>query len=50
MSPDLIEKIMSKYGSYSLQKIAYQRFKSDKTASRNHKADATIEYLHILEK
>ena len=28
----------------------YQRFKADKTENRNHKADSTIEYLHILEK
>jgi adenine-specific DNA-methyltransferase len=28
----------------------YQRFKADKTANRNHKANKTYEYLHILKK
>jgi adenine-specific DNA-methyltransferase len=50
MSPDLIQTIMKKYGKYSLRTTSYQRFKADKTESRNHKANSTIEYLHILEK
>lgn len=50
MSLDTVRGIMSKYGRYDLAEIDYQRFKADKTESRNHKADATIEYLHILEK
>ena len=41
---------MSKYGKYSLASKNYQRFKADKTENRNHKANQTIEYLHILEK
>jgi adenine-specific DNA-methyltransferase len=45
-----VEKIMRKYGRYSLATTQYQRFKADKTENRNHKADSTIEYLHILEK
>lgn len=50
MPPETIKNIMSKYGEYSLETKAYQRFKADKTENRNHKALATIEYLHILKK
>jgi len=50
MSEDEVKKIMTKYGSYDLQTKEYQRFKADKTQSRNHKANSTFEYLHILEK
>jgi adenine-specific DNA-methyltransferase len=41
---------MKKYGKYNLVKKDYQRFKADKTENRNHKANTTFEYLHILEK
>ncbi len=50
MPPEVIKTIMSKYGKYSLATKNYQRFKADKTENRKHKANATIEYLHILEK
>ena len=50
MTKNEVESIMSKYGKYSLKTTNYQRFKADKTESRNHKATSTIEYLHILEK
>ncbi|MDK9693904.1 MAG: DNA adenine methylase [Sulfurimonas sp.] len=50
MSEDEVESIMSKYGRYELKTKEYQRFKADKTQNRNHKADATFEYLHILQK
>jgi len=50
MSEDDVKNIMQKYGKYSLQKKEYQRFKADKTESRNHKANMTYEYLHILKK
>lgn len=50
MSEEDVKNIMSKYGSYDLQKKEYQRFKADKTENRNHKADSTFEYLHILVK
>ncbi len=50
MSVDNVRKIMSKYGKYDITEINYQRFKADKTESRNHKANSTKEYLHILEK
>ena len=50
MPPEVIQTIMSKYGKYSLATKNYQRFKADKTENRNHKANQTIEYLHILEK
>lgn len=48
MNAETVEKIMSKYGRYSLEKTDYQRFKAD--SNRFNKADSTIEYLHILEK
>ena len=50
MSVDQIRKTMSKYGKYDLVKIEYQRFKADKTENRNHKADSTKEYLHVIVK
>ena len=50
MTDNEVKNIMSSYGNYSLKTINYQRFKADKTASRNHKATSTVEYLHILEK
>jgi len=50
MSEKTIKNIMKKYGKYDLAKKEYQRFKADKTENRNHKANSTIEYLHILEK
>ena len=50
MSEDEVKTIMSKYGKYTLAQKEYQRFKADKTNARNHKADKTLEYLHILKK
>ncbi len=50
MSKEDIVKVMAKYGRYDLKVKKYQRFKADKTQNRRHKADATFEYLHILEK
>jgi adenine-specific DNA-methyltransferase len=50
MSVETIRKIMEKYGKYDLKTIDYQRFKADKNENRIHKADNTIEYLHLLEK
>jgi len=50
MSVADIRKTMQKYGKYDLAETDYQRFKADKTENRNHKANSTKEYLHILEK
>lgn len=50
MSEETVKSVMEKYGSYSLETTNYQRFKADKTENRNHKANATVEYLHILVK
>ena len=50
MSSEDIKSIMSKYGKYDLISTDYQRFRADKEQNRNHKTDATTEYLHILEK
>lgn len=50
MSENEIKSIMSKYGKYDLVTTDYRRFKADKEENRNHKANSTTEYLHILEK
>lgn len=50
MSEETTKKIMKKYGKYELERKEYQRFKADKTENRNHKANSTYEYLHVLEK
>lgn len=50
MSEDQVRSVMSKYGRYDLATTDYQRFRADKEGSRNHKANSTLEYLHILEK
>ncbi len=50
MSCAKIKDIMSAYGKYCLIEKKYQRFKADKTENRNHKADYTIEYLHVLKR
>ena len=50
MPLSVIKSIMSKYGEYSLVEKEYRRFKADKTGNRNHKANSTKEYLHILKK
>lgn len=47
---DTIRKIMEKYGYYDCVEKQYNRFRADKEESRKHKADKTIEYVHILEK
>ena len=48
MRKDDIETVMRKHGEYRLITKEYQRFKADKTENRNHMADKTYEYLHIL--
>jgi adenine-specific DNA-methyltransferase len=50
MNEETTKKIMEKYGQYRLEKKEYQRFKADKTENRNHIANNTFEYLHILVK
>jgi adenine-specific DNA-methyltransferase len=50
MSLEDIKSVMKKYGKYDFVAKKYQRFKADKTDSRNHKAESTYEYLHILKK
>ena len=50
LSENEIQELMKQYGNYNLKTVNYQRFKADKTQNRNHKATATVEYLHILEK
>jgi adenine-specific DNA-methyltransferase len=47
MPPDVIERMMSKHGKYDVATTEYRRFKSSVGV---HKANTTIEYLHILEK
>lgn len=50
MSISEIQSIMSKYGHYDIVSQDYQRFRADKEINRNHLANRTTEYLHILEK
>ncbi len=50
MSVDEIKDIMQKYGKYDLVSTKYQRFRADKKENRNHKANKTEEYLHVLVK
>ena len=47
MSPTFIKSMMSTYGRYDCVSTDYKRFKS---SSGIHKADQTIESIHILEK
>ena len=46
MSLEDIRSVMSSRWTYGVFEQTYQRYKADKTESRNHKKDSTIEYLH----
>lgn len=37
-------------GHYDMVSQEHHRFRADKEENRNHKADRTTEYMHILEK
>lgn len=50
MPLSVISSIMSRYGHYEMVSKDYHRFRADKKESRNHMADSTVEYLHILQK
>lgn len=50
MPAEIVKNTMKQFGKYDLVSTKYQRFKADKTENRNHKANHTTEYLHILEK
>ncbi|MBG8581776.1 DNA methyltransferase [Neisseria meningitidis] len=50
MSVGQVREIFERFGKYNLVQTEYRRFKADKTENRNHKANSTFEYLHILEK
>ena len=50
MTLEDIKSTMSRYGHYDCISLQYQRFRADKQENRHHKADKTVEYLHILEK
>jgi adenine-specific DNA-methyltransferase len=49
MPMETIKEIMSKYGHYDLASTDYQRFKADRDDNRNHKANKTEEFVHVLE-
>ncbi|MCL2005501.1 MAG: DNA adenine methylase [Planctomycetaceae bacterium] len=49
MPLDVIKKMMTRYGHYDLALTDYQRFKADRDDNRNHKADKTEEFVHVLE-
>lgn len=46
LTPEIIKKIMSKYGQYSVKTTIYRPFKADN--SRKNKSSSTTEYLHCL--
>jgi len=48
MSPESIQEIFEKFGTYSVATKEYGRFKADKTDNRNHTATAVVEYLHCV--
>ncbi len=48
MPVETIKYIMSKYGQYQVFQREYQRFRADKKENRNHIANSTTEYLHVL--
>jgi adenine-specific DNA-methyltransferase len=48
LSKEEINRIMQRYGKYSVITKRYQRFKADN--NREQKAESTIEFLHVLEK
>ena len=50
MSIETIKEIMSRYGKYDQFTREYHRFRADKEEARNHKANSTTEYLHVLVK
>ena len=50
MPAQMIRDIMQNYGKYDLQSTQHNRFKADKEENRQHKANYTTEYIHILEK
>ncbi|MBE6201518.1 MAG: modification methylase [Rikenellaceae bacterium] len=50
MSIDTIRQIMSKYGRYQVFQKKHSRFRADKADNRNHLANTTTEYLHVLTK
>ncbi len=50
MPVNKIRTIMSKYGNYDYYEKSYLRFRADKEENRNHKANYTKEFIHILEK
>ena len=50
MSFGEIKKLMSHFGSYTMHRKKYSRFRADQKGARNHKRDFVYEYLHILEK
>ncbi len=41
-----IEKIMSKYGSYSVKKFVHPRYRTSKKSKKGH----VVEYLHVVKK
>ncbi|MDR1740992.1 MAG: DNA adenine methylase [Synergistaceae bacterium] len=47
MSLDTIRDIMERHGKYEQFTQGYHRFRADKEDARNHKADSTVEYLHV---
>jgi adenine-specific DNA-methyltransferase len=50
MSHETIETILGNYGIVDIYSTDYSRFRADKEANRNHKANYTQEFLFCLRK
>ena len=50
MSQEAVKNMMQKYGHYDIAIKDHSRFRSDKADKRQHKAERTQEFVHILEK
>jgi adenine-specific DNA-methyltransferase len=50
LPPQALQACLQQYGQYSCYTQHYQRFKADTDQKRQHKAQHTIEYLHVLQK
>lgn len=50
LPPQELQACLQRYGQYSCFTQHYQRFKADTDQNRQHKAQHTVEYLHVLKK
>jgi adenine-specific DNA-methyltransferase len=50
MSTEEVRAALQMFGSYDLARTSYQRYKADRPENRTYIANATEEYLHILQR